>query len=359
MLSLYIKKTSIVGLAIALIFSLVACQNTPQTTTGSNNESTSETESNLSQPGQGVSIRPAINLQEERFQTEIVNIGLEQLGYQIEDIKQLDVPALYVAMANGELDYIAMHWEKGHSPFFDKSGGDEKLERLGLVVPNLAQGYQVDQKTAQEYNITSFQQLQDPEIAKLFDSDGDGKANLTGCNAGWFCEVVINHHIQAYGLQDTVEQNQGTYSALIADTITRYQQGEPVVYYTWTPLWLSSVLKLNEDVVWLGVPYTDLPEDQKDLSAEDTSVNGKNLGFVVDQMRIVANQQFIDENPTAKRFFELVEIPLEDISAENQLIQQGEDQAEDIRRHAEAWVQQNQALFDSWLEEARAAAEPN
>lgn len=128
-----------------------------------------------------------------------------------------------------------------------------------------------------------------------------------------------------------------------------------MIYYTWIFLWLSSILKLNEDVIWLEVPYTDLPEKQKDLTAKDTSVDEKNLGFVVDQMRVVANQKWVDENPTAQRFLELVKIPLEDISAQNQLIQQGDDRAEDIRRHAETWVQQNQASFDSWLNEAREA----
>jgi glycine betaine/proline transport system substrate-binding protein len=64
-------------------------------------------------------------------------------------------------------------------------------------------------KTAEQYNISSLDQLLDPEIAKLFDSDGDGKANLTGCNAGWGCESVVEHHLEAYELQDTVEHDQG------------------------------------------------------------------------------------------------------------------------------------------------------
>ncbi len=51
--------------------------------------------------------------------------------------------------------------------------------------------------------------------------------------------------------------------------------------------------------------------------------------------------------------FELIQIPLEDISAENNLIQNGEDKPEDIRRHAEEWVQQNQVLFNSWVEAAQ------
>jgi glycine betaine/proline transport system substrate-binding protein len=79
------------------------------------------------------------------------------------------------------------------------------------------------------------EQLQDPEIAALFDTDGDGKANLTGCNPGWGCELVIEHQLDEYGLRDTVQHDQGQYFALIADTITRYEQGEPILFYTWTP----------------------------------------------------------------------------------------------------------------------------
>ena len=76
----------------------------------------------------------------------------------------------------------------------------------------------------------------------MFDSNDDGKADLTGCTPGWGCEAVINHQIKAYGLDKTVEHNQGNYAAMIADTITRYKEGKPMLYYTWTPYWVSDVL---------------------------------------------------------------------------------------------------------------------
>ncbi len=34
-------------------------------------------------------------------------------------------------------------------------------------------------KTAEKYKITNVEQLKDPKIAKLFDSNGNGKADLT------------------------------------------------------------------------------------------------------------------------------------------------------------------------------------
>jgi glycine betaine/proline transport system substrate-binding protein len=230
---------------------------------------------------------------------------------------------------------------------------------MGVFVDNVLQGYSIDKATADEYDITNVEQLKDPEIAQLFDTDGNGKANLTGCNPGWLCELVIEHHLDEYGLRDTVEHDQGQYWTLMADTITRYEQGKPILYYTWTPMWVAGVLTPGEDVNWLEVPYTSFPEEQGDVAekATTTTVNGKelNLGFAVDQIRILANQEFIDNNAAAAKLFEVVQVPTTDISAQNRKMRNGEDSPEDIVAHAEAWVEEHQDQFDQWVAEARNA----
>lgn len=334
-----VQKLTQTFVAIAVLGSAIACQPDPET--------------GATRSPETVTVRSAYVELEGLFVQEVFNIGLERLGYQTADLKQLDPTLIHVAIGDGELDFFSGHWETLYEEFFQRSGGEEQLERVGVVVPEVLQGYQIDKKTAEEYNITNLEQLRDPEIAALFDSDGDGLANLTGCNPGWGCELVIEHHLDRYELRDTVEHDRGSYSALLADTITRYRRGESVLYYTWTPHWLETVMKPGEDAIWLEVPFTSLPESQGDVAEEETSIDGKNLGFAVDRMRVVANQNFIDNNPTAERFFESVEIPIEDINAQNQLIQQGEDTPEDIRRHAEEWIAENRELFDSWIERSR------
>ncbi|MGB3534999.1 MAG: glycine betaine/L-proline ABC transporter substrate-binding protein ProX [Microcoleaceae cyanobacterium] len=344
MTNLNLKSAIASVVSVSLLLSLIACQKAPQSSTQSTDSPAS------------VKVRPSHEgLPEDSFQAEIVKIGLEKLGDEVESDKILDYTAKLLAIANDELDYTMSHWEKNHQVFFDKSGGEEKLERVGAIIPQLLQGYQIDRKTANEYNITNIEQLQQPEIAQLFDSDGDGKANLAGCDPGWGCEAIIEHHLNAYQLQETVEHDQGKYPALIADTITRYNQGEPILYYTWTPYWVSSVLKPNEDVVWLEVSVTDMPESQGTLTAADTSVEGKNLGFPVDRMRIVANKAFLAANPSARQLLQLIEIPPEDMNQESLRIKEGSDSPEDIRRHAQEWVEENQERFDSWIEEATKA----
>ena len=287
---------------------------------------------------------------EEHFQTEIVKIGLEKLGYTVEKPKELDYPALYITLAQGDLDYSVVYYTPSHESFAKNAGGEEKLQAIGNLT-NGQSSYLIDKKTADKYNITSIEQLKDPKIAKLFDSDNDGKANLVGCNAGWACELIIDNHIENYGLTDTVEHNRGQYIALLADSITRYKQGESILFFGYNPHWINAELKLDQDVVRLEVPFTSMPEKLSNITEEDTTVNGKNLGFSKVKQRLIANKQFLDANPIAKRWFELVQIPAEDINAESLRIKQGENKPEDIKRHAQEWVANNQETFDRWIQE--------
>ena len=336
------------SMILALLIGLIACQPTSETSSNSTASNTGE------MPGTGIKVRSSSSTTTGTlFVTEVVNIGLEKLGYQTEAIKQLSISVAHTAVGNGDLELYGAHWEKVQQGFFEQSGGDQKLERVGLLVANTLQGYMIDKKTADQYQISSIDQLQQPELAKLFDSDGDAKANLTGCDAGWGCELVIEHQLNAYELRDTVEHDQGQYNTLMADTITRYGQGKPILYYTWVPSWSASVLKSNQDTVWLEVPFTSLPESQENLTEQDTSIDGKNLGFAVDQIRVLANKKFLDANPSAKRLFELISIPIEDVNAQQELTQKGESSPKDIRRHAEDWVKQNQQQFDNWIETAK------
>ncbi|MBE9100792.1 glycine betaine/L-proline ABC transporter substrate-binding protein ProX [Vacuolonema iberomarrocanum] len=351
------SKTTGIATALALLtFGVAACN--PQETASEN--TTSDTEASSSEaadlPGEGISVVPAYAILEERFQTEVVNIGLEQLGYEVEPLVEVDYTALFLDMSNGNITYTPAHWRINQDDLFENSGGDEVLEREGSIIADTLQGYMIDKATAEEYGITTLDQLADPEIAALFDTDGDGRANLIGCDAAWLCASMTEHHIDEYGLRDTVQHEQGRYIALLADIVASYEQGQPILYYSYTPFWMQNVLKEGEDVVWLEVPYTSLPEGQGDEVTEaETTVNGVNLGFPVQDQMIVANQAFVDENPAASQFFSLIEIPIEDVNAQNQLLQDGEDDPEQIRAHAEAWVEANQAQFDEWVEAALAA----
>lgn len=304
-------------------------------------------------PGDGVKVTPMFStVAEERFRGEIAMAGLRELGYEVKEPKEAEYATMVLAVAYGDADFTVQMNEILHASFYEKAGGAERLVKAGNFMPGILQGYQIDKKTADKYNIKYITDLKKPEIAKLFDNDGDGKADMTGCNPGWGCELVIAHHMKAYDLGKSINVNQGSYFALMADTISRYKEGKPVLFYTWMPQWMSNVLVEGRDVVWLEVPKTDLPGGKNDAN---TTYEGKNLGFAVDTALSTLNKDFADKNPAALKFFSLAHINAADESAQNLKMQQGEKKPADIRRHAEEWITAHRQEFDTWLQAAREA----
>ncbi|MEE3663943.1 glycine betaine/L-proline ABC transporter substrate-binding protein ProX [Brenneria sp. g21c3] len=306
-------------------------------------------------PGKGVTVTPLQStISEEVFQTVLVNKALEKLGYDVKPISEVDYNVAFASVASGDATFMASNWDPLHADQYQAAGGDAKFYRQGVYIAGAAQGYLIDKKTAEQYKITNLGQLKDPQIAKLFDANGDGKADLTGCNPGWGCEAVINHQVQTYDLSKTVTHNQGNYSAMIADTITRYKQGKPILYYTWTPYWVSDVLVPGRDVVWLQVPFSSLPGSQQGISTK--LPNGADYGFPVNNVRIAANKVWAEKNPAAAKLFSIMKLPLADVNAQNQRMHNGENSEQDIERHANGWIKAHQQLFDGWVKTAAEAA---
>ena len=306
-----------------------------------------------SQPGRGVTVRPIMApALEEVFQHRILFRALEDLGYRVADPQEVEYQTIHLALGTGDGDFTAVHWNKLHQAFFDESGGDAVLEKVGLLIEGALQGYLVN-KAAYDSGVTNLGDFRDPRVARMFDADGDGAADLAGCAPGWGCERVIEHQLTEFDLRDTIAHNQGAYNAIIADTIARNESGENVLYYTWTPYWVSGVLIPGDNVEWLEVPYSSLP----DGATANTVYEGKDLGFAVDSIRVVATDSFLKRNPAARILFEVATIDINDISAQNKLVADGEDDSDDIDRHVDDWISDNKRLYNSWLRAARAAAE--
>lgn len=306
-------------------------------------------------PGKGIKVLPLQSaLAEETFQTLLVTRALTRLGYDVQPIQEVEYPLAHLAVASGDATFMANHWNPHHSEFYKSAGGDAKLSRKGVYAAGAAQGYMIDKKTADQYKITHLSQLTDPQLAKLFDANGDGKADLVGPSAGWGGEAVVHHQLTTFKLLDTVSYTQGNYAALISDTLARYQQGKPVLFYSWTPYWLSNVLRAGKEVIWLEVPFSAMPGVQ---AGTDTKLaNGKNYGFPINNEYIVANKAFVAKNPAAAKLFEVMSLPIGDISQQNRLMHEGKNRQQDVERQTDAWIKAHQKTFDGWIQTALKAA---
>ena len=316
-------------------------------------------------PGEGVSVNMARATWDTGWwQAEVYKQLLGELGYEVTRVTTLDNPPFYQTVAQGDMDLWVNGWFPLHNSYEDTfTNGAEKV---GYVAKGGAlQGYLIDKKTAEEYDITHVSDLTDDKIQKVFDANGDGKADLVACPPGWGCETVISHHFEAYGWNDDFNAIKAGYSASMADALGRYESGEPIFFYTWTPNWTVGELTPGEDVVWLQMEETKLPEGQKDLADETVVENLEgcqgaakcDLGWPANDIRPVANSEFLAENPAAAELLRQAGIPIQDIFAQNAKMNAGADSPEDLERQASEWIEENREQVDQWLTAAREAAQ--
>ncbi len=315
-------------------------------------------------PGKGIKVQPArATWNTGYFQEALVSAGLKELGYNVKKPKELQNPLFYQALALGDLDYWTNGWFPVHNGQLPKNF-DEKAEIVGYVVKaGGLQGYLVSKKEVEKFNIQSIEDFKRPEVKEAFDANGDGKADLTACPAGWGCEGTIAHHMDVYDLEDDINLIKASYSASMADALARYKSGQPAFFYTWAPNWTIFKFKPGKDVVWMNVPEikpteAQLPQvDRLTVSGIEGAVSDPiKLGFVVADIQIVANKEFLAANPAAKAFFKVFTLPLGDINEQNTKMQEGEKSQKDIEKHVKEWIANHQETWNGWLATARQAA---
>ena len=317
-----------------------------------------------SSPGKGIKVKPArATWNTGFFQEALVRKGLESLGYEVDTPKDLQNPIFYKSVSLGDVDYWTNGWFPNHESQMPKDFS-KTAEAIGYVVKSGGlQGYLVSKDAVEKYNIKSLDDFKRDEVKKAFDKDGDGKADLTACPPGWGCENVISHHIKVYELADHINPVTAAYEAGMAAALGSFKSGDPIFFYTWAPNWTIFKLKPGKDVMWINVPEIN-PKDSQKTAVERMTQSGVEgavtdpikLGFVVSDIRIVANKSFLEKNLAAKKFFELFTVSLNDINAQNTKMNDGEKSKKDISKHADEWIKNNQDTWNKWLEEARAAA---
>ncbi|MBY6088918.1 glycine betaine/L-proline ABC transporter substrate-binding protein ProX [Maritimibacter alkaliphilus] len=315
-------------------------------------------------PGEGKDVRMSRSdsLGTQYIQDEILKTALEDLGYDV-SMTNVGTSAFLQAASQGDLDISGDINMPQRALQYDTVADDVALLGGGTIGGGGINGYLIDKATADEYGIKDLSALADPEIAKLFDNDGDGKADLMNCDPGWSCGDVVDYQLEEFGLGDTVESVRAKYEPLLAETFAQFRQGKPVLYYTWSPSFVTETLVPGKDVVWLPIPYDAAPEG---VSVPNGHLVEGVVGCAGDtpscrmatgswNWEIAANRDFIAENPAIAKLAEEMEWPLATWSTwETQMKGDNSDRA--IRKIAAGWIEENRATYDAWLAAAKAAA---
>ena len=295
------------------------------------------------------------------MQAAIYRALLLELGYEVNDPARetLAPSAFYPALARGQYDFWVNGWFPHHDEDFRSAGLSGVASPIGWQIRSGGlQGFLVDKATADANGITTLDDIgNNPRIASLFDLDGDGKADLMGCNHGWGCRTIINETIAANGWQNSIEQVSTNHASLFADSVERHRQGQTLLQYVWSPASFTAQLVPGEDVIWLSL---DNPLPTRDgvanISSEECPGQPCKTGFTPADIRVVARNDFLNANPAAAKLFELVTLSTYDVSRYILQYEQGSNTEIEVRTAANSWIAANRDQVDAWLHSARVAS---
>ncbi len=160
-------------------------------------------------------------------------------------------------------------------------------------------------------DLKSVSQLADPKIAEIFaDPEEPSKGRFLNCPSGWTCEGVSTAKLEAYKLGESyVNFRPGTGTALDAAITSAYLQGEPILFYYWSPTAIMGKYKL---IQLEEPPYNEAC--WKELS----SANGKRdegCAFPSVDVSYGVNSTFASEAPEIIEILEKATFPLEEVNA--------------------------------------------
>ena len=191
--------------------------------------------------------------------------------------------------------------------------------------------------------VSSVEDMLDPEIAAMFDKDGNGKGEYWAGDAGWKSTRMWQVKFKSYGLSELWEPEILPDATFKAQLKTSIQREQPILFYYWTPEWIHAAY----DITAIEEPTrTDGCEDL-DLDSEDWLEASHFSCVSTDAEIYVAYSKSLEErNPAAARFLSQIEL---DPAVVNQwILQIGRDKM-DPQDVAEEWVNNNMDIVNGWI----------
>ena len=316
-------------------------------------------------PGEGVAVTMARgNWIETNFQNFVVQLLLEELGYEVSAPEEIAPATFYPAVAQGDYDLWASSWPLNHTPLLQGESPDggtfgDKAGYIGTMMASGAlQGLLVDIPSVEQFSFTTLGELLDnPDAVAHFDSDGDGKADINGCDDGWGCQKVINDTLANNGWDDRAAQISATHSALFVESQASYTAGGPVLQYVWTPTAFVGKLVPGRDVLWLSIEPDQALEGQDGMSAVGDACTKApcTTMFTPSDIVVAANKDFLAANPAAASLLENFELDALAVAVQAVAIDAGADSEAEIKSAAAEWIANNRDRIDPWIEAALAA----
>ncbi len=276
----------------------------------------------------------------------VLKIALENsLGLEVE-LKDGSNKAVFDAMDAGTMHVHPEAWLPNLDHLRRKFVVAKKTIKMHPSGATGTQAMCVTKGTADRTGIKELKELRNPEMAKKFDSDSDGKGEVWIGADGWGSTPIEQVRARSYGYDATMTLKIMEESDALAEVDAAVKAKKDIVFFCYTPhhIFASHDLVVLEEPAydaknWIIVPPSDTPgwlEKSSAAVAWDTA-----------QLNVSYAVSLEKTQPKAAAMLSKVSLSTDTLTAMTYALAV---EKQDPATFAAKWVEQNKAIVDGWFE---------
>ena len=268
----------------------------------------------------------------------------DNLGLEVE-LQNGTNPVIFEAMDTGSMHVHPEVWLPNQTNLHDKyvkSKGSVRMSPNG--VPSF-QGMCVTKASAERTGIRAVADLADPDMAKNFDSNGDGLGEVWVGASGWASTNIEKIRARSYGYDETMELLEMDEALAMADVDAAVAKDANHVFYCYTPNHMFALYDLvileepeYDATKWTIVQPTDDPEWLEKSSAP--------VAWDLAYLHVHYAASLEETHPEAADLLSKVALTTDQVSRMTHALVVQKKSAAD---YAVEWAQENADLVDSWM----------
>ena len=191
--------------------------------------------------------------------------------------------------------------------------------------------------------VSSIEDLANPEIAAMFDTDGDGLGEYWPGDVTWASTKRWQIKFKSYGLDGLREPNIVSADTFKAGLAAAYAAGQRQLFYFWTP----EALHVQYDLATVGEPERFDGCEDVDLDAENwLEVSEFECVIAPNTVHVAYSASLEERNPPVADMLSRIQFTGDEVGA---WIQEMFEEKRDPAEVAAEWISENQEIVDGWV----------
>lgn len=269
----------------------------------------------------------------------------DNLGLEVE-LQSASNPIIFEAMDTGRMHVHPEVWLPNQQNLHDKYVVDRKTVLMNEYgVPSSPGEMCVTDTTAERTGIKNIQELADPDMAKNFDTDGDGMGNIWIGAPGWASTNVEKIRAKSYGYDVTMNLDVMDETLALANVDAAVANNTNIVFMCYTPhhmFSLYNLIPLTEPAYdpdkWVVIQPTDDPDWLEKSSAP--------VAWDTASLHIMFASALAEEQPEVAELLSSIQFTPDQLAEMTLAVVVEKVSTPDF---AEMFVAENADLVDSWL----------